>query len=109
MFLFSKKKVVLPEDFYNFPVYNHGKVKKGPIFRETKDYKRITYYVKEINGFDQELISKGFIKMSDVKYENNFNYVIIEPIKRYYKIAYHKRTNFYNNVNDYSYNNPSSF
>ena len=92
MFFFKKKTIELPIEFGNFPPYT-GKIKNGPIRIDRPGYTRIVYYVKGgIDIYKNELINRGFIQKSDVRFERSGNdYIIIEPDFLKYKIAYHKK------------------
>lgn len=93
MCFFRKKTMELPSEFNEFPVYT-GKIVKGPIVRETTDYKRLTYYVKgNINEYINTLYNDGYTKKSDVRFDkgNYYSYIIIEKDFLKTKIAFHKK------------------
>lgn len=94
LFDFFKKgyQIELPIDFSDFPLFD-GKIYKGPIFSGSDQYKRVTYFTKNIDNFENKILTAGFMKKSDVKYEDYLShrgYIIIEKVKSGYKIAYHK-------------------
>ena len=94
MFSFFKKKTIqLPDDFINFPPYT-GKIKKGPILKETPNAKRITYIVKgDIDAYRALLEQNAYVRKTDVRYDRGSlnEYVIIEKVWNGFKIAFHKK------------------
>ena len=93
-FFVKKKKIELPLEFSEFPVFD-GFVKKGPIKKDTNTYSRITYFTNNIAGYESKILNSGFMKMSNVKYQSvvNNSYIILEKVNSKYKIAYHKVLN----------------
>ncbi len=89
--LFSKKEMEIPPMLREFPKYD-GNIISGPKIADTYKYYRAVYYVKNVDDYINKILSLGYIKKSDVRYDRNdqFSYIIIEKEGFRYKIAFHK-------------------
>lgn len=109
----------IPETFIEFPEYP-GVLLEKPQITTTSNYIRITLlyndYINE--SYIEKLQMSGFKKASNVRYDKDNTYVIVEEIDDTTKIAFHIKntesdsSNFIENNND-NYiddnNNPISF
>ncbi len=90
----SSITVDIPLKYSDFPAYP-GNVKIAPKETITDRYSRITIFYKgkpQKEYFDI-LNMMGYIQGSDVRYDKDNTYVIVERIKNMTKIAYHIKEN----------------
>lgn len=80
----------LPIKYSDFPVYN-GKKTKGPIETTGPNYTRLTIFYKGVPNpeYYLKLQNFGYEKTSDVRFDKDNTYVIVEQLGRSTKIAYH--------------------
>ena len=80
----------IPLKYSDFPVY-HGEIKTQPTETKTPKYSRLTilYKGKPNKEFLEQLNMMGYIQGSDVRYDKDNTYVIVEKIGFNTKIAYH--------------------
>ena len=83
----------IPETFIEFPEYQ-GVLLEKPVLTTTKDYTRITMLYNDYidKTYLENLSSVGFKKASDVRYDRNNTYIIVEEIDDTTKIAFHIKT-----------------
>ena len=100
----------IPETFIEFPEYQ-GVLLEKPVLTTTKDYTRITMLYNDYidKTYLEKLSSVGFKKASDVRYDRNNTYIIVEEIDDTTKIAFHIKTAETNTVNPIDNNNPINF
>lgn len=100
----------IPENFIEFPEYP-GVLLEKPVLTTTKDYIRITMiyndYIDET--YLETLTSEGFKKASNVRYDKNNTYIIVEEIDDTTKIAFHIKLGESNAFSSNDSNNPISF
>ena len=79
-----------PIKYSDFPVYN-GKITKGPIETTGPNYTRLTIFFKGAPNTEYylKLQNSGYEKASDVRFDKDNTYVIVEKIGLKTKIAYH--------------------
>ena len=96
----------LPEAFIEFPEY-HGVLLEKPVLTTTKEYTRITLLYNDYidKNYLEKLDSLGFKKASDVRYDKNNTYIIVEEIDDTTKIAFHIKTEENNTFNSIDNNN----
>ena len=84
----------IPLKYSGFPKYN-GKIKIKPKETVTDKYSRITIFYKGSpkKEFYNLLDMMGYIQGSDVRFDKDNTYVIVEKIGFNTKIAYHIKEN----------------
>ncbi len=92
----SDDNVVLnvPIKYSDFPNYN-GKIKNTPKETVTDKYSRLTIFYKGSpkKEYYNLLNMMGYVKGSDVRFDKDNTYVIVEKIGFNTKIAYHIKEN----------------
>ena len=88
------EEYVLPGRYMNFPVYP-GIMKGKPIEKSTEKYERLTIYYKgSINkDFIKTIKEYGYEEATDVRYDKDHTYIIVEREGGKTKIAYHIKKN----------------
>lgn len=86
----AKKKYKVLEKYSEFPEYP-GKIKNKPYETITDKYNRVTIMYKGSvdSTYYRTLENYGYIKGSDVRFDKNNTYVIVEPHRERTKIVYH--------------------
>lgn len=100
----------IPETFIEFPEYP-GVLLEKPQITTTSNYVRITMLYNDYidKNYLETLNATGFKKASEVRYDKDNTYVIVEEIDDTTKIAFHIKTIENNNSNPIDNNNPISF
>lgn len=83
----------IPAEYSHFPVFNHGNLGELITKKEEK-YKRcsMNYYNvedEEIDEYRNTIIAAGYEKKTDVRYEKNNEYIIVDKTYNYLNIVYH--------------------
>ena len=88
-------KFSIPEKYNMFPKYEGTLIEK-PIETETNKYCRVRLiYKNKLNPeFISTLLQNGFVKGSDVRYDKDNTYIIIENSTRKTEIVYHIKKAF---------------
>ena len=86
----EKKEYSLPDEFSSFPKYE-GDIIDGPRRKTTEKYDRISLSFKgdSNNDYISNILSNGFIKASNVRYERGNTYIIVDPYYGNTEIVYH--------------------
>lgn len=82
----------IPSDYTHFPAFNKP-IERISTRVESK-YKRCTMYFynvteEEINAYRDNIVSLGYEKMSDVRYEKDNEYIIVEEDGNQFHLAFH--------------------
>ena len=80
----------IPSEYSNFPAYP-GDICRKPIEKHTENYDRISLVFK--GGLNKEfyniLTSAGYQKATDVRFEKDNTYVIVENLGNVTNVVYH--------------------
>lgn len=84
----------VPLKYSDFPIYN-GKVRRAPKETITDKYSRITIFYKGSPNkeYYNLLNMMGYVQGSDVRFDKDNTYVIVEKMGFNTKIAYHIKEN----------------
>ena len=90
----SSANVDIPLKYSDFPVYQ-GDVKKQPQETTTPKYSRLTIFYKgnPKKEYYNLLNMMGYVQGSDVRFDKDNTYVIVEKFWNMTKIAYHIKEN----------------
>ena len=90
----SSNTIDIPLKYSDFPVYS-GSIKTAPQETITDKYSRITIFYKGApkKEYYDLLNMMGYVQGSDVRFDKENTYVIVEKIRNMTKIAYHIKEN----------------
>ena len=85
-----ENNINIPLKYSDFPLYN-GKIFSKPVETSTDNYDRLTMFFKGTPSFEfiSLLKSSGYEQNSDVRFDKDNTYVIVERYGNRTKIAYH--------------------
>lgn len=86
----KSSEYTIPERYNNFPKYP-GMIIKKPIEKSTDRYTRLTFLCTGVPNpeYFSILENSGFIKGSDVRYDKDNTYVIVDGLGKTTEIVYH--------------------